>query len=360
MTEKNYDLKIIKIPLDRSVKSPKPNFPPLNDLELNLLENPKLLKHGVSLIPLKPIKAVSRYSSVRKKDRKKEKIHKKKDDLDDLASNSDSDLSGFSSEEELVIPKNKHRKRVLSSSDEEGDIEITESDSDTEPEDELDVDEDVEDEKHISPEEIELNQRKELLRKFKILRKQYPSRNITQFDDEFADVKSMQKTYDDEMWDIHIDESTESYRVYFMIACMGMEWLGTQWFDMDLRGLTSHHMARRQKYDRLLIELGEKSYSRIGADLPVEIRLLGVMLMETLAFYIGKQIDSKGGPGISQIFSMMTGGAGTTAESPFMGGDKSADTPTRKSRVKGPTISVDEIRAMNRDDKNNEDWEGKV
>ena len=49
-------LKLIKIPLGREIVIKKANFPPLDNLDLNLLENPKLLKKDAPLIPITPIK----------------------------------------------------------------------------------------------------------------------------------------------------------------------------------------------------------------------------------------------------------------------------------------------------------------
>ncbi len=67
--------------------------------------------------------------------------------------------------------------------------------------------------------------------------------------------------------------------------------MGSKFTNME--GLTEYHMSSMDSYKRLLIELGEKSKPNEQSSFSVEIRLLGLALINTLFFILGKTISSR-------------------------------------------------------------------
>ena len=84
-----------------------------------------------------------------------------------------------------------------------------------------------------------------------------------------------------------------------------------------------------RRYERLLIELGEKNYSSFGENWPVELRLAGLVLVNAIIFVLAKYIFKLTGQDASnELFDMFNNignqnvesdlgqGAGMTAPSP--------------------------------------------
>ena len=134
----------------------------------------------------------------------------------------------------------------------------------------------------------------ELLFKFKMMKKSYPHADIPEFSIH-SDLRLMERSYKQTLRSLSIDSSVESYRGYLYLGFCATEWLGCNVMKLDLKGFSQEQMLQMNKYDRLLIELGEKSYSPLGSDLPVEVRLLGLVMIQAVMFMFSKLIkDSTG------------------------------------------------------------------
>jgi hypothetical protein len=118
----------------------------------------------------------------------------------------------------------------------------------------------------------------------------------------------------------------------------------TQFLSIDLSGFTIQQTKLMGKYNRLLIELGERPYNSIGANLPVEIRLIGFILLQAGIFYLGKVISSKFGSTVSDLFKGITGQPPEPRRQP----EDNSQRPKRKMR--GPRIKPEDIKNMSRDD----------
>ena len=80
-------------------------------------------------------------------------------------------------------------------------------------------------------------------------------------------------------------------------------------------------------YERLLIELGEKSYVPGGSDWPIEVRLLFLVVINAAVFIVSKMIMKRTG---SNVLNMMNS----------VGSAKFQD---KKRKMRGPEIDLDEI-----------------
>lgn len=122
---------------------------------------------------------------------------------------------------------------------------------------------------------------------------------------------------------------------------MLMEFVAVNWMELDFVGFTGHQMTLMSKYDRMLIELGEKSYNSWGSNLPVEIRLIGFILLQAGIFYLGKIIAEKGGSGIAEVFKNLTGAP--VAASPEAKTENTEEAAPKK-KMRGPSIKVGDLK----------------
>ncbi len=106
--------------------------------------------------------------------------------------------------------------------------------------------------------------------KLQLLQKQYPLRDIPDFTIR-SEYKSMKKTYDIIVKQLSVDSSVETYKNYLVGGFMVCEMVfGRIGFDME--GFTQQQLLSMNSYEKLLLELGEKTYTPAGMDKwPVEV-----------------------------------------------------------------------------------------
>ena len=187
-------------------------------------------------------------------------------------------------------------------------------------------------EKHLpdlekEPEQDEEDLKRELLFKFELLKKSYKDANIPEFSIH-SNYKHMNNAYEDAVRRLSIDSTVENYKMYLIGGFMVIEFIFGKFLKFDMQGFTNQQMMNIQSYEKLLIELGEKSYIPEGSDWPVELRLLFLVIINAAFFIVGKMLMKRTG---SNVFSMMSS----------MNNSKSETHHKRKMR--GPEINLDDI-----------------
>lgn len=361
MSQNVRGITIIKKPRNDPVPDKPISFPPLENLHLELLENKKKVKPGATIPQQKrkPPQIPSK-SDVGSPQRKKD-TSPKKDGSPPRSSkektNSSSKPTKKTKPKELAIPTISDDSELISELGEddmdEMEMELGESEDDVVPEegdgenleDEEDgvVEEEEPEEEDIyaglTPEEREQKEREEYIWRFRILKKQYRTAKVTIPEyNEHSDLPEMKRTYDRTIRELQLDDAVESYKSYLIYGFMAMEFISTQWVGVDLEGFTKQQVRMMHKYDRLLVELGEKSYTQWGMNLPVEVRLLGLIVLQAGVFYLGKVITAKYGGTISELFK------GISGQPPD---DKSPSSESAQpKKMRGPKIKADDIRKM--------------
>jgi hypothetical protein len=377
MSKKSFNLTVVKKPRDEPIQDKPINFPPLENLHLELLENKKKVKPGApdtqsqKKRPVPIIKKEEVQTSKIKEEFKKDKspplkkeiikkdpikkppeIKKPKDEIPE------EDLILEEIIDDDPITENKETDGI--SEDIIDDEEEIEDDEEIE-EDEEEIEDLVEDENvessektvakkeeeeevpdptdiyaGLSPEEREKKEKEEYIWRFRILRKKYknPSVEIPDFN-EHSELLDMKSAYERTTKELFLDSTVESYKSYLIGGFMLTEFICTNWAGVDLSGFTSSQTKMMYKYDMLLIELGEKSYSSWGSNLPVEVRLAGLIIFQAGLFYLGKVITANYGGSMADLFKGMTGQPSETIK----------DEPSKK-KMKGPKFKAEDIRNM--------------
>ncbi len=180
-------------------------------------------------------------------------------------------------------------------------------------------------------EEEEEDKKRELLFKFDMLKKSYTQASIPEYNIH-TDYKTMERSYDSTVKRLSVDSSVESYKTYLIGGFMAVEYLFGSLFSFDMQGFTQQQILSMSSYEKLLIELGEKSYVPEGSNWPVELRLLFLIIINAAFFIVSKLILAKTGSNLMNMVNSMNSASATTSR---------ASAPKRK--MKGPTINLDEI-----------------
>ena len=183
-------------------------------------------------------------------------------------------------------------------------------------------------------EQEEEDLKRELMFKIDLLKKSYPNSTIPEFSIH-SEYSVMKKTYDSTVKRLSLDSTVDNYKTYLIGAFMGCEFVLGNYLGFDMEGFTQQQILTMSTYDTLLIELGEKSYIPQGSNWPVEIRLLGLVLINVAFFIFGKIVLKKTG---SNFIGMLNSMNNKSANQ-----NTSSSIPAQKRRMKGPDISLDEI-----------------
>lgn len=387
---------VTKVPRRTPIPDKPASFPPFDNLHLELLENKNKLKPGLPLIPIQrrrppmPKKQESiqnvpekqnpntitidtknesennRTHKTKKKRMKKKRKHRRKPSVESIESEDELVMElGESGDEESFEDEGEDGEETVEDEFSGG---SGEEHSGTEGEDD-------EDDPYagLSPEEREAMEKEEYIWRFRILKKQYknPSVTIPAYN-EHSDLQMMKTTYKRTIKELYLDDAVESYRTYLVGGFMAMEFACTQWASIDMKGFTIQQTQMMYKYDRLLVELGEKSYNTWGMNFPVEIRLIGLVLLQAGIFYLGKIISEKYGGQAADFFKGLTGqppaqvqdksntqtggvsrpprGPPSRDQQPQTGNSnlppQGGQSPRNRKRMRGPRIKPEDIQNM--------------
>jgi hypothetical protein len=188
------------------------------------------------------------------------------------------------------------------------------------------------------------NKRKsDLLFKFKLLRRSCPEANIPEFPD-WTDVDTLEKEYESIVRQLRVDSTVEDWKKWLTIGCLGLEFVLInimKWSDMA--GFAQNQMLHMNKYEKILLEIGEKRSLAPSKSWPPEMRLAGMMFMNAAIFIGTKMFMQKAGGG---LMSMLAGGlGGGMGGSPQPQGAAQPQQP--KTKMKGPDFDIDEILKNN-------------
>lgn len=179
-------------------------------------------------------------------------------------------------------------------------------------------------------EQEEEDAKREMIFKFEMLRKSWPGSAIPEFTIH-SDFSSMKKSYDMTVKRLSLDSSVDYYKKWLTACFMATEFILGNFLGLDMAGFTQQQMVSINQYERLLIEMGEKSYSPTGSKWPVEARLL-FMVIGNAAIFVGiKMMQKKTGVSLMGMMNDLQ----TPKTQPSV--------RSSKRRMKPPNIDVDNL-----------------
>jgi hypothetical protein len=212
----------------------------------------------------------------------------------------------------------------------------------------------------------EVERRRDLMFRFDILKKSYKEAAIPEIS-QFMDVETLDKMYQDTVRRVALDSKVEGYRRFLNMGFMGIELLFSNVLKLDMTGFAKQQMMSMNSYERILIELGEKSLlDKTKSQWPAEVRLMFTIVMNAVIFVMGKAVmggglskvlggggGGGGGGGLGAIGGLMSGLMGAMGGGGMggMGGMEAAPAPQQQEapkaaprKMRGPsTINIDEL-----------------
>ena len=180
-------------------------------------------------------------------------------------------------------------------------------------------------------EQKEDDAKRELLFKFDLLRKSYPLASSIPEYNIHTDLTLLEKSYSDCVRRLSLDSTVENYKTYLVYGFMGCEFIFGNFLGFDMQGFTQQQIVSMHSYEKLLIELGEKSYVPTGSNWPVEVRLLFMIIMNAAFFIISKMLMKKTGANLMGMINGMSSPKTPTSQ------------PSQKRKMKGPNIDLEDI-----------------
>ena len=171
--------------------------------------------------------------------------------------------------------------------------------------------------------------KREMLFKFDLLRKSYKEQTIPTYTIH-TDLNLMKKSYDDTVKRLSLDNSVENYKKYMIGGFMVIEYCLGKFLKFDMKGYTQQQIVQMSTYEKLLIELGEKTYVPEGKKWSVELRLVFIVIIQTAFFIVGKMIFNNTGSNIMNAINSMNSANSKNHEQP-------------KKKMQGPTINLDDL-----------------
>lgn len=195
--------------------------------------------------------------------------------------------------------------------------------------------------------EDEVVRKRKILSDFKRIKKMDPNASIPEFT-ELTDLNTLEREYANVVKNLHIDSNVENYKKWLTMGFIGLEWVLSNWMKFEeIKGFSAAQMTSMNQYERILIEIGEKSYVPEEKRLAPEIRLIGIILMNAATF-IGMKMLFKS-TGMSGGINL--GGNESSSSNPMegLGGlfsnlSSSATASSKpKKRMPGPDINLDDL-----------------
>lgn len=129
--------------------------------------------------------------------------------------------------------------------------------------------------------------------RYNILRDTWKTHDIPEIKD-LMSLEEIHEGYEIYIKNIHVSQSTDKYKVYMVVMWLFIEY-GCIQMGLNVSGYTMSQMKSMSKYERLLIELGEKNYkyAPMGdshSDWPVELNILFMALANAAIFIVIKML----------------------------------------------------------------------
>lgn len=194
----------------------------------------------------------------------------------------------------------------------------------------------------------EINTKRKYLGKFNMIGKMYPNATIPLMT-MASDLEYMKNEYESLIKSLRLNEKNERYKQILIILFYIIEYGCGKFLKLDMNGYARSQIDSMASYQRLLIEIGEKHYIPNAPErITVELRLLGLIIIQTVIFIIMQKITSKLGnsTGIMAMVANIFGSQPSfdankkpdNSKSEKTKSNESEKAPKNQAKMKGPVV----------------------
>jgi hypothetical protein len=139
----------------------------------------------------------------------------------------------------------------------------------------------------VTAEEVsEEGEKRDILFKFKILRKQYRGATIPEFS-EHTPLSTLKREYEQIVRQLALDSTVENYKKYLTIGFYVLEFVVGNFFRVEeIRGFATAQMVGMNQYERILFLIGEQAALSGRKPCPPIVQLI-IAIMINGAIYVG-------------------------------------------------------------------------
>lgn len=131
------------------------------------------------------------------------------------------------------------------------------------------------------------DEKRELLFKMQMMRKKNPHFEIPEYSMN-SELNMMRLSYNLFIRRLTIDSTVENYKQYLMYGFIATEMVISRFTTINMAGFTAHQQSLMNSYETLLIELGEKIDPDGKSKIPVEIRLVLMVSINSIIFVVAR------------------------------------------------------------------------
>jgi hypothetical protein len=324
MMKKHKNIKVNKVPITSGIPDNPPDFPKLDNLQLEFLENKDKLRPEYKNESLPdPVEVQRQIKEMTENEPEYEEDEPMGLDL------------GEDDDEEYDDDGGVYEETV---EDWEDGDEVSKSTEGKPPKERQLT--------HKEQQEKDANDKKEILFQFQVLREAYKN-DLDKIPDvdEYMDVSKLR----DELYRtrrvLSIDRNAQKAKIVLLVLLGVMEAVG-RYFRLPMKGFVKSQYDAIDDYKHLLIEIGLKYASGEESNWPVEIRLFFAVAGSAVMYSVGNAfvngMESQG-TGLGSIISdMLFPGRGSSASS--------GATPTAPKPMEGPSVSPDDFEDSEEDE----------
>jgi hypothetical protein len=177
--------------------------------------------------------------------------------------------------------------------------------------------------------------------KLKTLKRMYPSAAIPDFS-EHTPLGTLEREYQSYVRQLSLDATVENYKKYLTIAFFVLEFVFVNVIKLkDFAGFSSQQMLGMNQYERILFEIGEKSYFTPGKTWSPEMKLAGIICLNTAVFIGSKLLFKATGNNIMNIINGSNGQNNNDNRS--REDNQHQNNQARTGKMRGPNINLADL-----------------
>lgn len=163
-----------------------------------------------------------------------------------------------------------------------------------------------------SQDDQEITKKRDILFKFKILRRTYKEATIPEYN-EYSELKTLEREYDSVVRQLSLDATVANYTKYLTIGFFVFEFILSSVFKIeDIKGFTQQQLLGMNQYEKILFEIGEKNMVTPSSKWSPEMKLVGLIVLNGAVFVGTKMLFRSTG---QNIMNMLNQNSGSTTQS---------------------------------------------